>query len=777
MRRTSLALLLLFLVTVICAEDQPPWPILSPAKDYSPLPGTALLEMEGDIAWELITGVDKFLDWKIAEAVRIPSWQNYTQEENRERLADLLGTSKDPVHVRTRIEPELVLNPVNQEYGFSSRERSGIKITRVRWQAFGKVNGRGMLLEPNGTPIADVIAIPDANSLHHSRVLEEMDTNNYASTLARLGCRVLVPFLVFRENGFKEPYKHGMSAREWIHRPAFQLGRTLAGYESNKIIAAVHGLKHLLTNDQANRKLIICGWGEGGRLALYSGALLGNTDLVDAVLVSGYFGSRQKVWKEPSDRNAFGLLPRFSDASIASLVGGKLYIEHTACPEYVFRPDEHNIPESFSTQRPKLNGKPGQLMLQTLEGAFVEYKRIKHPDRKFLRPTQRVSGKTMNSVLLELKLEASNTIQHIGNHPSKYEFDWFGEDSQIMELENHNTWALTESTREREKFFKDLDTSSLQTFQKSIEPYRKVFRDEIIGSFEDSEKYLPPNPRTRKYQVGPKTVSYEVVLDVYEDIIAYGILTLPKDLDLESGKKLPVVVCQHGLEGRPQDVVGKQKYKAYKAFATRLAEEGFITFAPQNLYIFRDKFRMLQFKANSIGKTLFSVMVPQHKVITEWLASLPYVDGNKIGFYGLSYGGKSAMRIPPLVDGYCLSICSADFNDWIWKTTATDIRSLRYTYPNKGEYEIFEFNLGNTFNYAEMAALIAPRPFMVERGHFDGVAPDERVAFEYAKVRHLYAAKLGIPDKTEIEWFVGPHSINGKGTFKFLKKHLMGKEE
>jgi hypothetical protein len=43
----------------------------------------------------------------------------------------------------------------------------------------------------------------------------------------------------------------------------------------------------------------------------------------------------------------------------------------------------------------------------------------------------------------------------------------------------------------------------------------------------------------------------------------------------------------------------------------------------------------------------------------------------------------------------------------------------------------------HTFNYAEMAALIAPRPFMVERGHFDGVAPDETVGYEFAKVRHL----------------------------------------
>ena len=71
-----------------------------------------------------------------------------------------------------------------------------------------------------------------------------------------------------------------------------------------------------------------------------------------------------------------------------------------------------------------------------------------------------------------------------------------------------------------------------------------------------------------------------------------------------------------------------------------------------------------------------------------------------------------------------------------------------------------------------MAALIAPRPFMVERGHFDGVAPDETVAYEFAKVRNLYAARLGIGDRTEIEFFVGPHTINGKGTFEFVDRWL-----
>ena len=126
------------------------------------------------------------------------------------------------------------------------------------------------------------------------------------------------------------------------------------------------------------------------------------------------------------------------------------------------------------------------------------------------------------------------------------------------------------------------------------------------------------------------------------------------------------------------------------------------------------------------------------------------------------------MRIPPLVENYCLSICSADFNEWIWKNAS---RGNRYTYLDKGEYEIFEWDLGSRFNYAEMARLICPRPFMVERGHDDGVAPDETVAYEFAKVKRFYD-KLGIGDRTEMEVFNGGHEIHLKGTLEFLRKHL-----
>ena len=338
-------------------------------------------------------------------------------------------------------------------------------------------------------------------------------------------------------------------------------------------------------------------------------------------------------------------------------------------------------------------------------------------------------------------------------------------DREVYEIDRHNQWQLRESPFIRSEFMSKQDTSSLEKYEASNFWYRDFFRREVIGEFD--HELSAPQPRTRWVGESEKWVRYEVVLDVFPDVIAYGLLTIPKGIGV--GERRPVVVCQHGLEGRPQDVIGKQNFQYYKAFATALAERGFVTFAPQNLYIFRDRFRTLQRKANLLGKTLFSVIVPQHQQIVDWLQTLPEVDPERIAFYGLSYGGKSAMRIPALVTDYCLSICSADFNEWVLKNAST---RHNFSYVWTGEYEIFEFDLGSTFNYAEMAALIAPRPFMVERGHFDGVGTDNWVAHEFAKVRHLYAAKLHIADRCEIEWFVGPHTINGRGTFEFLHRHL-----
>jgi hypothetical protein len=342
---------------------------------------------------------------------------------------------------------------------------------------------------------------------------------------------------------------------------------------------------------------------------------------------------------------------------------------------------------------------------------------------------------------------------------------------QVKELDNFTQRLLRQSEAARAGFFwQKVKTATSNDWAAAVAPYKTNFWEEVIGRFPAGT--TPANPRSRRVEVGAdkKWTCHEVVLDVYPDVFAWGYLLVPNDL--KPGERRPVVVCQHGLEGVPADVINEdtnsQAHRYYKAFGARLADQGFIVFAPHNPYRGEDKFRVLQRKANPLKKSLFSLIIAQHDRILDWLSEQSFVDSKRIGFYGLSYGGKTAMRVPAALDRYALSICSGDFNEWVRKNVMTDFAG---SYMFSGEYEMPEFGLGATFNYAEMAALIAPRPFMVERGHNDGVGIDEWVVYEYAKVRRLYDG-LNIGDRTQIEFFNGPHTINGKGTFEFLHQYL-----
>ncbi len=732
------------------------------AIDGTPLPGTAKLDWPGDIASRLVDSVDRFLLKELDKSIagREKHWKrdfsspakyNASIEPNRRRLAHILGV-RDP---RVAFDDLEAVATIQQPSPGGNRAFLAVS---VRWPAFGDVHGEGMLLVPivEHGPKAFVVAVPDAGQTPEMLAgLAEGVTaeSQFARRLAESGCLVLVPSLIDRAVTHRK-----LSNREFLYRSAFEMGRHLIGYEVQKILAAVDW-----ASKESGKKLPIgaIGWGEGGMLALCAAAI---DPRIDAACVSGYFDSRQNVWQEPIYRNVFGLLEQFGDAELASMIAPRpLVVEAAKGLELV-------VP-------PGTGGGPGRLVTPKLDDVRREVDRAKTLV-KALAPSPKMelvvsgdgTGPYGSEKALAAMLDAlvpGSQLDPLGPDPRRVPkaLDPAARHKrQMHELDRHTQWLLSESPYVRQEFMKKLDTSSLEKYEKSVEWYRDFFSNEVIGRFDC--KPLPLNPRSRKAYDKPKWTGYEVVLDVFPDVFAYGILLVPKDI--KPGERRPVVVCQHGLEGRPQDVVTAD-HRAYHEFAAKLAEEGFVTFAPQNLYIFQDRFRTLQRKANPIKKTLFSIIVPQHQQIVDWLGTLPFVDPKRIGFYGLSYGGKTAMRVPPLVKNYCLSICSADFDEWVWKNAST---RTPYSYVWTGEYEIFEFDLGSTFNYAEMAALIAPRPFMVERGHFDGVAPDEAVAYEYAKVRFLYAAKLKIPDRTEIEWFVGPHAIHGKGTFEFLRRHL-----
>jgi dienelactone hydrolase len=765
------------------------------------LPGTEPYVDEGDLAERTLDGIARFLLKRTERSVegRAVHWnRNLDSAEaydesirpNRERFRRIIGAvdAREPVPALELIATTAVPAKVAETEAFTA--------WAVRWPAIGSITGEGLLLEPKSKARACVVALPDADQSPEALVglLPGVPPEaQFARRLAENGCRVLVPTLIDRRDEFSgndlvdrftnQPH------REWIFRQAFLMGRHVIGYEVQKVLAGIDWFLHGDGADgSATRpKIGVASYGEGGLIALYAAAL---DPRIDAALVSGYFEPRERLWQEPIYRNVWALLTEFGDAEIAAMVTPRaLVIEHSRPPEV------DGPPES----RPGRSGAaPGRIAAPQFEQVQAEYERarmlvgeamagsihlVHGPDGAMVGP----GSEPALSRFLE-SLDGNGALRPAAPAPvaPAERFDVGGRQlRQVRQMEHHTQRLMELSPFVRAEFFwkpawertgKPAGPSSPDRWNDAVQPLRDYFHDEVIGRLPDPS--LPIRARTRKIRDEERWTGYVVVLDVWPEVISWGYLLVPKDLDLAGGERRPVVVCQHGLEGSPEVTIDPRN-QAYAGYAARLAERGFVVYSPYNPYSGGDRFRVLQRMASPTKCSLFSIITGQHRRILEWLGEQPFVDKDRIGLYGISYGGVTAMRVPAVLDGYALSICSANFNEWIRKivtpyaTTAVAAGSQRFaSYVFTGEYEIgMEFDLGHTFNYAEMAAMICPRPFMVERGHRDLSQSDEWVAFEYAAIRRHYT-DLGIPGQTVIEYSDGGHVIHGAGTFHFLHRHL-----
>lgn len=752
----------------------------SRAADTAPavLPGTQPLTQNGDLAQSLVGGIDRYLDRVLEAAPKnrarhwnrdLSSTESYVRsvETNRQQLARILGVVDRRVPAVVRLSA-----PVGKDASGNPAEigrGQGFKIFSVTWSVFRGVEAEGLMLVPEAEPKASVVALPDSDQTPEQIVGLQPGlpaSDQFARLLAERGCRVLVPTLVDRSDthsGLPGVRKLKQSQREVLWRASYEMGRTVQGYEIQKVLAAVDWLESQRPTSGAKPRLGVIGYGEGGMIACFAGAL---DTRIDVTAVGG-FQLNPNLHEEPIYRNVWSLTDQFGTGEITGLIAPRRLIwMHGKFPETQY-PRSANQPHNGAAPG-KLTRPHAETSAKVLQEATAWLKGVPGVDRwKLIEglAEEMFDEESLGAFAAELEItnpvtatSAVSTVQTLPDNEARQLRQY----SQILE---DTQWLMRESEYTRSEFWKKVDRKSAAGFAQSARQYRDYLLQEIIGPIPKAS--LPPSPRSRKVYETNGITGYEVMLDVHPDVVAYGILVLPKDL--KPGEKRPVVICQHGLEGRPSDVADPHiDHGAYHTYAWRLAERGFITFAPQNCYIGENRFRQVLRKAQPLKLTLWSFIHRQHEVILDWLATQEFVDPSRMAFYGLSYGGKTAMRIPQIIDRYCLSICSADYNEWIWKNVSA--RSS-YSYLYWGEYDMPEFNLGNTFNYAELSWLMIPRPFMVERGHDDGVAPDEWVAYEFAKTRRQYV-KLGLGDRTEIEYFDGPHTIHGQGTFDFLHRHL-----
>ncbi|MCC6486061.1 MAG: hypothetical protein IT364_01055 [Candidatus Hydrogenedentes bacterium] len=661
------------------------------------LPQTDTLTIMGEPVEAMVAGIDAYLTRALGDSTeaRAALWnRNFASPEayaasvepNRQRLARILGAHE------TRDTGAMELCATTQRAALLAETETYL-VYAVRLRVLRDIHLDGLLLEPRGAAAANVVALPDCDWTPEMLVgLSEgvPAEAQFARRLAESGCRVVVPLLIDRRDTYSGNPAIRMTNqphREFIYRAAYQMGHHIIGYEVQKAAAAIDWFER----EHGGIPVAIAGYGEGGLVAFCAAAI---DTRIDAALVSGYFQPREDVWAEPIYRNVWALLHEFGDAEVASLIAPRpLLIEASAQPAV-------DGPPAPSDGR--AGAAPGRITTPPVEAVRAELERVRELAAG-LSPAPRLdlfgdgTGLPGGEGVLEAFLQClgasslappaapATPLQALDSTDVrlKRQFDELVEDTQTL---------MRTSQAVRDAFWAKADPSSPEAFAKSAEWYRDYFAKEVIGALPPPS--TPINPRTRLIYDEPRYLGYEVMLDVYPDVFAYGILLVPKGI--AEGERRPVVVCQHGLESYVREVADPaMDSHYYHRYACKLAEEGFIAYAPQNPYVGGDAFRVLQRKANPLKLSLFSFITRQHERTLEWLAQQPFVDPARIAFYGLSYGGKTAMRVPAQVQGYCLSICSGDFNEWITKTATV---SSNYSYMLTGEYEMFEFDLGNTFN-------------------------------------------------------------------------------
>jgi len=434
-------------------------------------------------------------------------------------------------------------------------------------------------------------------------------------------------------------------------------------------------------------------------LALYAGAL---DPRIDETAVAGYFDRRDELWREPVDRNVFGLLCAFSDAEVAVLVAPRK-LTVLAVPGPV---------ESLTREMGKEGGAPGRLVSPEPDSVRREAALA----RELAAPLKVGGWLTLPEAVPTAATVAWSAVRLP---------DASARERRIVEgMNGYSQHLLALSPDARRDFLSRLDYASPEAYDRSAEFYRAYYREEVMGWMRVAK--TAPNPRSRLLYETPAYACYDVVLDVAQDFILHGCLLWPKGI--REGERRPAVVVQHGRGGTPKTVMDAEHggRATYHAIAPQLAEKGYVVFAPQNPYVFEDRYRQLVRVANPLKLTLYSIIAAQYEQMFAWFATLPQVDVKRVAFIGQSYGGKTAVRVPPVMPGFCLTISTGDFNEGVTK----------------------------------MASTLHPFSFALW---------DEFVGYEYARVRQTYA-KLKIPERTAIDWFDGGHEIDVDPALTFFAK-------
>jgi len=229
----------------------------------------------------------------------------------------------------------------------------------------------------------------------------------------------------------------------------------------------------------------------------------------------------------------------------------------------------------------------------------------------------------------------------------------------------------------------------------------------------------------------------------------------------------PHALClsQHGGDGTAELCSGLYQTGSsnYNDQSRRLVRRGYAVFAPQLLlwkaaYGDEHDRQAVNQRLNQLDGSIAAVEVFAIRSAIDRLLERPDIDGDRLAMMGLSYGGFYTLVTTAVDPRVQAAVVSCIFHDGRTR------RQMDMAWPNSVR----------RFGFAEIAALIAPRPLYVEHGRTDSVIDmTTRGAEAVAARTAAYFQQLGAGDRFTFHIHDGWHETDPADHWlNFLERHV-----
>jgi hypothetical protein len=256
----------------------------------------------------------------------------------------------------------------------------------------------------------------------------------------------------------------------------------------------------------------------------------------------------------------------------------------------------------------------------------------------------------------------------------------------------------------------------------------------------------------------------------------YVTANLYRPKTVAEGTKLPTIlyVCGHGLVKEKGVSYGNKTH--YQHHGIWYARNGYVCLIIDTIQLgeleglHHGTYRFGQWRWNSLGYTPAGVETWNGVRALDYLATRPEVDMARIGVTGRSGGGAYSWYLAAFDERIAAAVPTAGI---------TDLENHVVDGVVEGHCDCMYLVNTYQWDYADVAALVAPRPLLISNTDKDGIFPLDGVVRVHEKTRRVYRL-LGADGQLGLQITEGGHNDTQElhiHAFRWFNRFLKGDEK